>query len=101
VERVTMAPIAKLVRENFGAGELDFLSLDIEGNELEIIQHLEFDFAKPKVMCIETLTYSRQGAQQKNEDLIAFVRHKGYIVYADTYINTIFVDQASWESRQG
>ena len=42
-------------------------------------------------MCIETISFSTTGNGVKNTALIDFVKAQGYMVYADTYINTIFV----------
>jgi hypothetical protein len=98
VDHVEVKSINEILRENFPSGELDFLSLDIEGNELEILQHIDMSFSKPKIMCIETLTYSRS-VQRKNDVLIGLLRDRGYMIYADTYINTIFVDQLVWNRR--
>ncbi len=38
------------------------------------------------------MEYNEKEPGKKNEVLIAYMQSKGYFVYADTYINTIFVD---------
>ena len=30
---------------------------------------------------------------------VQLIQNAGYYIYADTYINTIFVDKASWKTR--
>lgn len=68
----------------------DFMSLDVEGYELEILKTIDFNKGFPKVICVETLQFSR-GKETKNEELIKFFLQKNYVIYADTHINTIFM----------
>ena len=37
-----------------------------------------------------------EGQEVKSEEIIHFLKSKDYFAYGDTYINTIFVDRASW-----
>ena len=71
----------------------DLLSLDVEGLDEVILASIDFNKSFPKVICVETLTYSDSGNGEKNRQLIESVKSKGYMEYADTYINTIFVKE--------
>lgn len=77
----------------------DFISIDIEGMELKILKSLDFEKFRPKVFCIETLTYTEDKSEEKVQETIDFLVSKNYFVYADTYINTIFVDKKIWNQR--
>jgi FkbM family methyltransferase len=74
----------------------DLLSLDVEGLDQQILHSIDFNKSKPKVICVETISYSETHNGVKNTQLIEFLKSRGYIVYADTYINTIFVDEEIW-----
>lgn len=78
--------------EHFADG-LNFVSLDVEGLELEILRAFDFDACRPEVFCIETISYAIDGSGHKTDDLIAFMQSRGYAAHADTYLNTIFVDE--------
>jgi len=75
------------------------VSLDIEGLELEILRSADLEKYRPMIFCIETMKYNERELGKKNEALIAYMQSKGYFVYVDTYINTIFVDVAKYKSR--
>lgn len=77
----------------------DFLTIDAEGVDESIIKQLDFTNNYPKVICIETITFSNSGKGKKRADLIARLISKGYFIYADTYINTIFVNKVFWGNR--
>jgi len=76
----------------------DFVSLDVEGMDLEILSAFDFSRYRPIVFCVETLTYTEDHTEMKCWDTIAFMKEQGYFPYADTYINTIFVDHEMWKN---
>ena len=73
-----------------------FLTIDAEGVDELIIDSIDFDKFFPEVICIETISFSTSGKGIKNYDLIKKIELKGYLNYADTNINTIFVRSDIW-----
>ncbi|WP_167632351.1 FkbM family methyltransferase [Mariprofundus ferrooxydans] len=78
-------------------GAPDFVSLDVEGMDVEILQSIDFARFRPTVFCVETITYSRGGGGKKLTVIDEIMAEHGYLKYADTYINTIYVLQNRWE----
>jgi len=76
----------------------DFLSLDAEGVDEIVIKSINYS-NKPKVICVETLSFSNSGNGLKNNDIIEFLNDNGYFLYADTHINSIFIDRIIWEKQ--
>ena len=72
----------------------NFISIDVEGLDLEIVKSLDFERFRPEVFCIETISFSIDNTEKKLGEIPAFLHSKGYITYADTHINTIFCDAA-------
>ena len=69
----------------------DLLSLDVEDMDLKILKSVDWDKYSPLTICVETASYSRNGTEEKYQEIISFLESKGYLNYADTRINTIFV----------
>jgi FkbM family methyltransferase len=69
----------------------DFVSIDVEGLDFAILQTLDFNRFKPAVFCVETMSFSVSNNAEKCSDIIGLLSAKGYLSYADTHINTIFV----------
>jgi FkbM family methyltransferase len=67
----------------------DFMSLDVEGMDLEILQSMDWDQCRPKVICVETIDYF---TQQKRPEILRFLEERDYVLHADTFINSIFKD---------
>jgi len=77
----------------------DFVSLDAEGFDLPILLSIDFDKHRPQVVCVETLTYSGGGEGRKIDEIGALMRQAGYMLYADTNINSIYVNEERWRRR--
>jgi FkbM family methyltransferase len=74
----------------------DFLSLDAEGVDEIIIKNLESLNSKPTIICIETISFSQSGNGVKNNNIIEYLNQNGYLMYADTNINSIFILKEKW-----
>lgn len=83
--------------DQFCAGKFpDFLSLDVEGLDVQILKQAPFHRTKPKIICVETISYSTTGHGVKDPSIAEILGKNGYIQYADTNINTIFVLESFW-----
>ena len=99
VIKVPLKSINEIIAENFDTYP-DFLSIDIEGLDLSVLKTLDFNKYPIPVICAETCTYSENHIKPKDYSTIEFMLSKGYFVYADTYINSIFVDIEWFNSRK-
>ena len=92
IEKVELKNINSIISENFNSTP-HFLSIDIEGLDLEVLKTLDFNKYPIPVICAETCTYSETHIKPKDRSIETFMLQKGYFVYAYTYINTIFVNE--------
>ena len=99
VVSVEIKAINQLLEEYFTVPP-DFVSIDVEGMDLIIMKSYDFVRFRPKVLCVETLTYAEDGSEKKISEIENVLRQNDYLIYADTYINTIAVDRPAWESRK-
>ncbi len=93
VERVIkmpLTPINNILQQYFTTKAPNFISLDVEGLDLEILKSLDFEKYQPEVICVETLGYDTNQQGFKLNNIIEFMLTKNYFVYADTWVNTIF-----------
>lgn len=102
IEKVISVPLisfSEVVKKYFQTCP-NLISLDVEGLDLAILKTIDFSKFRPEVFCVETLTYTEDNLEEKITSTIEFMLSKGYIIYADTYVNTIFVDKAAWTARK-
>lgn len=93
IEEILHVPLVTInsIMETYFTHGVDILSIDTEGYDLEILESLDLGKYKPKIICVETLRYDDDGRQQKQRTIIDYLTGRGYVLYADTYINSIFV----------
>jgi FkbM family methyltransferase len=89
-------PLSTIIQNYANNNFPDLLTIDVEGLDFEIIQSIDFSTSFPKIMCLETAEYSPIGAGKKREDLMNYVCEKGYSLYADTNLNSIYVKNEFW-----
>lgn len=90
VAKVPLVSINTILRDHFNRCP-DLLSLDIEGLDLSVLRSLDFERYPIPIVCVETCTYSENHIRPKDTAIASFMLSQGYEVYADTYVNTIFV----------
>lgn len=90
--QVPLVTINKLISEQFDRYP-DLLSIDIEGLDLEVLRSLDLSSFPIPVICVETCTYSENHIRPKDTRIADYLCNKGYEIYADTYINTIFINK--------
>lgn len=96
VAKIKTSNIQKIIKEYNSGIFPDFLNIDVEGFELEILQGISYEDNYPKVICVETAEYSPTGAGEKREGLMDFIESKGYYLYADTNLNSIYIKNEFW-----
>lgn len=85
--------INDIFQKYFSGKDIDFLNIDLEGIELEILKGFNLAEFRPKLICIETLNFSNTSFGTKTKDCVEFLLKNNYKIYADTYLNTILVDE--------
>jgi len=98
VIRMPLVPVNDIIRKYFSEPPR-FVSLDTEGMDLAILKTFDFGSFRPPVFCVETLTYTEDKLENKIPEIIDLMVSKGYRIYADTFINSIFVDEEAWNGR--
>jgi FkbM family methyltransferase len=91
IVNIPLVNINDLIRKNF-EGAPNFISLDVEGVDFDILKSIDFNLIRPDLICVETVTFSMDNKEQKMTEIMEFMKTKNYIVYADTHINTLFAD---------
>jgi FkbM family methyltransferase len=97
IEKIKVKTLKNVLDECTNGIFPHYLSIDAEGVDEIIIKEIDFENNYPIVICIETISFSTSGNGIKNTELIDFIIDKGYMLYADTHINTIFVRKINWK----
>ena len=93
---ISVLTIGSIIKEYFNDRSPNVVFIDAEGMDLILIKSIDFDKYSPEVLCVESISYELNGNGIKDTELIEYVLSKGYIMYADTNINSIFVKKSFW-----
>lgn len=96
IQKVKLTTITEVLVKYYNGLFPDFLSLDVEGLDFEILKSIDFEKSFPKVICVEAAEYSPIGAGARRNELIEFLVSKGYYEYANTNLNAIMVKNEFW-----
>lgn len=96
VKKIKLITISKVLDNYFDGVFPDFLSIDVEGMDLQILRTINFEKSSPKVICVEAANYSSNGSGSRRDDLIEFLISSGYYEYANTNLNAIMVKKEFW-----
>lgn len=92
VEKIRLMNVNDVIETHFTEFP-DFVSIDVEGWDLQILETMNFDKFTPAVLCAETLAYNSDGSTYRVEAIHRFLESKGYFAFYETYANTIFVNK--------
>jgi FkbM family methyltransferase len=81
-ERVKVTTLDKVLREA-GAGRIDFLSIDVEGHEIEVLRGFDFEKYRPALILVE------DGVRTLNKH--RFLKQQGYRLVKRTTLNNWYV----------
>ncbi len=96
VERIKLMTVEDILEEYYNGRFPDFLSLDVEGFDFDILKSIKLENHSPKVICVEAAEYSPIGAGARRDELIKFLEEKGYYEYANTNLNAVMVKRDFW-----
>src|SRR2546423_895602 len=96
VIEVKVSTLNEIFAEYASPNPPQFMSIDAEGADELILRAFDFGSWSPEVICCETLSFTSTTKWEKNESLIRYMESRGYFVLADTWLNTIFVQQRAW-----
>jgi hypothetical protein len=96
IQKINLTTIENILNQYCNNVFPDFLNLDVEGLDFEILKSIDFSKSLPKVICVEAAEYSPIGAGLKRNELIIFLEKNGYHEYANTNLNAIMVKKDFW-----
>lgn len=96
IKKIFLTTIQDVIEQYSNGMFPDFLSLDVEGLDFEIIKSINFEKSHPKVICIEAAEYSPIGAGARRNELIDYLNTMGYFEYANTNLNAIMIKRDFW-----
>jgi len=91
VVKIPLVNINEIIAKHMGDKAPDYLSVDTEGLDYEILKGLDFKKYRPSIICAETVDL---GPVQNHPMVTKLLLENGYLPRSVTYPNTIFVEKS-------
>ncbi|MEP6594398.1 MAG: FkbM family methyltransferase [Ginsengibacter sp.] len=92
-KKIQLLTVEKIIADHMNNTTPHLISLDVEGVDYDVLSAFDFVNYPVPVWVIETCEYSENHIKPKITSIIDLMQTRGYFIYADTYINTIFVNR--------
>ena len=80
-----------LDKTKFKGKEIDFLNIDTEGNDLEVLKSLDYKRYKPKLICVELIDhFNPEQKEIKKHKIYKFLKKKKYQLVWSGHFSHIF-----------
>jgi hypothetical protein len=70
--------------------KIDFMSVDTEGYDLQVLKSNDWNVFKPKVICVESAVFANNNIYDEENNLSVYLANLGYKKVKDTKINSIY-----------
>ena len=89
---VPILPLSEILRKYLPRGQkIDFISIDVEGFDLDVLQSNDWQTFRPLIVLVETFGLSLE--QLTLDPSTEYLHSLGYVVYSKTVNTTFFVDK--------
>ncbi len=96
IKKIQTTTLNNVIKESpFKNSQIDFLSIDVEGHELNVLRSFDFLRYKPKVIVVEFLDLTVNNLEIKNLDINKVLNSEIYSLLKDhnyTLVNSIYSD---------
>ena len=84
---IEVMPLRDVFSEHLKRKEIDFMSVDVEGCELNVLKSNDWEKYRPMVLIIEIVHYDRR-------EIIEYLNERNYLLVYNNLVNGIFVDHS-------
>ena len=85
--KISVRPLDEILRCYLAGQKIDFLNVDVEGLDLDVLQSNDWSRYRPKIVLVEILRVSLHKLQENQ--VVKFMEQQGYALYAKQ-VNTVF-----------
>jgi|TARA_Y200000002_G_scaffold380004_1_gene390507 FkbM family methyltransferase len=88
IKKIKSKTLGDILKEN-SLFKIDFLNIDIEGHELEVLRSLDFRKFNINTICVEIINFNKQ-SKEKGKKIISILKRNKFKLVDKSEINYIF-----------
>jgi len=95
-KKIPVRKLSQILDQYLPKGQIiDFMSIDIEGKDLEALQSNDWEEYRPRFLLVEC--FDIDSSEGTHKDIVDFLAKQQYIQVARTYYTAIFADKNTYE----
>lgn len=94
-KKVPVLTLKEILKRNGSHRDIHFLTIDVEGHEMEVLKSNDWKKYRPHVICLEVHYSNMDVVTDKKRELMVlnYLDSIGYIYYTKTQLNYFFIDK--------
>lgn len=88
--KVEVKQLSNVFTEHCDNQNIDFMSIDTEGFDMQVLEGNDWIHFKPTIICIESVSHVDKEGKEQNENQETFLKKVGYKKVCDTGLNSIY-----------
>lgn len=90
-KKIKTVVLSSILKKN-KVKNIDFMNIDIENSEFDVLKTINFNYFYIKVICIEVINQFHTKESEKNKNkIVKLLKRNNYNLVFKTYVNYIFV----------
>ncbi|NIG54440.1 FkbM family methyltransferase [Chitinophaga sp. Cy-1792] len=89
-KKIETMPLAAILDRHLKSTTIDFMTIDVEGMDLEVLRSNNWHKYRPAIVLVESTPYELE--KGNNSELLKFMDQKGYGLFAKTFYTYFFRD---------
>jgi len=89
--------LSDVLRKHVNNKEIDFMSIDVEGFDFQVLNSNNWNKFRPKILIVEF--FINDIGTDKNKKIESFLNNVGYSMICSTPTNTIFIEKEFYKVR--
>ena len=90
---VPVRPLRDILRDSIGDKAIDFMNIDVEGLDLEVIMSNDWGIYRPKLLCVEILPASDLRSVMAHP-IVQQLEALNFTLFSRLYFSCLFIDEA-------
>lgn len=95
VKKISVKPLCSILSQ-LNISSIDFMSVDVEGLDLNILRSNDWNNFRPKVVLVEDLSF---GIDISNNSIYEYLHTLGYVYFCKTVTNAFYIEQDFYNER--
>ncbi|MDE2311870.1 MAG: FkbM family methyltransferase [Patescibacteria group bacterium] len=99
-DSVPVKPLAEILELYASDRTIDLLSVDTEGQDLEVLQSNDWKRFRPRLVITEVVRHRGSFAERSHQDFDKLFESVGYLKIADTNINVLYMEKTFADAKK-